>query len=177
MTSAAHLGHDISDSADMESDARVKRAKFIDDSVSVRENFSFANPVEVLRATKVHCSALYGCMLWRLDGDGASKVFARGIPQTSLKSDVLARYCKFMSSLQYSTSFEVTTVANIVLRNVRSNTGANVWFLEIGADVDPSAGVRAIKRALSGKISQGEDLSWLTKHQMGYTLKYRCNFD
>ena len=77
VASATHLGYEVNETGTMEMDARVKRAKFIADSVEVRESFSFASPVEVLRATKVYCSAMYGSMLWSMEiqwGDGRDDV-------------------------------------------------------------------------------------------------------
>ena len=71
MSSATHLGHEIHESGTMEHDARTKRAKFISDTVEVRDSFDFAPPVEVLRAVKIYCGALYGAMLWDLGGSGA----------------------------------------------------------------------------------------------------------
>ena len=43
--SAAHLGHIIHETGNMEKDIRVKRAVFIDESTTIREVFSFASPV------------------------------------------------------------------------------------------------------------------------------------
>ena len=78
---------------------------------------------------------------------------------TSLKTDMLSRYVKFVSSLQHSASAEV--VANIVLRDVRSNTGANVRFLETETGLDLRSGVSRIKRILTTKLCLPEDYdSW-----------------
>ena len=48
--SAVHLGHVLHQSGTMDKDIRSKRAKFIDESLKVREGFAFASPVEVLQA-------------------------------------------------------------------------------------------------------------------------------
>ena len=186
---ATHLGHEICETGEMESDAAAKRGKFIQDSVNVRETFSFASPVEVLRATKIYCCAIYGSMLWRLDGLAAGQVFrawntcvklAWGVPRathtyfvdqllscgmTSLKTDILCRYSKFISSLKNSPSVEVSVVANIALRDVRSNTGANVRFLTTESGLDPSEGTAAIKRALCDQLCQPEEIDkWRIKY-------------
>ena len=52
--SAVHLGHVLHQSGTMEQDIRTKRAKFIDESVDVRETFGFGSPSEVLRAVKLY---------------------------------------------------------------------------------------------------------------------------
>ena len=46
----------------------VKRAEFISKSTDIRETFSFASPVEVLRAVKVFAGDFYGANLWNLGG-------------------------------------------------------------------------------------------------------------
>ena len=48
--SATHLGHELHQSGSMEHDAKVARARYIDQTVEVRQSFSFASPVEVLHA-------------------------------------------------------------------------------------------------------------------------------
>ena len=40
---ATHLGHELSEFCNMELDARIKRARFIENSTSIREQFSFAD--------------------------------------------------------------------------------------------------------------------------------------
>jgi hypothetical protein len=46
-------------SGTMEYDARVKRVQFISNSYEVRELFSFASPLEILRAQKVYTCSFY----------------------------------------------------------------------------------------------------------------------
>ena len=69
--SATHLGHEIHESGSMDHDAKIARARFIDQSVEVRQAFSFASPAEVIRALQVYCSSHYGAVLWDLQGEGA----------------------------------------------------------------------------------------------------------
>ena len=59
----------------MDTDTRQKRAAFIDRSLLVREQFSFAHPMESLRAVRVYCCDHYGTMLWDLDGMMARQYF------------------------------------------------------------------------------------------------------
>ena len=151
---ATHLGHELHESGNMEHDAKVKRAEFIDKSVETRGTFKFASPVEVLHALKVYCSSFYGCMLWDLAGVGACQVFNAWNMATKLtwdcpretrtylvqqvlscglttaKTDVLLRYSKFFQSLRSSTSKEVATMANLVSRDVQTTTGTNLRLIE-----------------------------------------------
>ena len=75
VASAAHLGHEFHESGTMDHDTRVKRAEFISKSTDVRETFSFASPVEVLRAVKVFAADFYGSNLWKLRGSLAEQVY------------------------------------------------------------------------------------------------------
>ena len=52
---ADHLGHMLTDKGDMEQEAAVKRAKFIQSSVETREMLKWAAPAEVIKATKIYC--------------------------------------------------------------------------------------------------------------------------
>ena len=120
-------------------------------------------------------------MLWRFDGPAAGQVFrawntcvklAWGVPRAThtyfvdqllscglsgLKTDIMCRYTKFISSLKNSPSAEVSTLANIVLRDVRSNTGANVRFLTRETGLDPSEGISAIRLATQEQLCKPED--------------------
>ena len=44
------MGHELSELCDMELDARIKRARFIENSTAIREAFHFANPKQILEA-------------------------------------------------------------------------------------------------------------------------------
>ena len=119
VTNAMHLGHELDISGSMEHDAKVKRAEFIQKSTEIRETFSFASPVEVLRALKIYCSSFYGAMLWNFCGQNAEQLFnswntaiklSWSCPRDtrsylvqevlscgldSAKSDIITRYGKF----------------------------------------------------------------------------------
>ena len=71
--SALHLGHVLHQSGSMDQDIRTKRAKFIDESVEMRETFGYASPAEVLRI--VYVGSHYGSMLWDLGSDMATQYF------------------------------------------------------------------------------------------------------
>ena len=73
--SATHLGHELHQSGNMEHDAHVARARYIDQTVEVRQSFAFASPVEVLRALQIYCTSYYGAMLWDFNGDKAVQYF------------------------------------------------------------------------------------------------------
>ena len=73
--SATHLGTELSEDGSMDMDTKEKTAACITRSLEIREQFSFAHPMEVLSAVKVYCCDHYGSMLWDLQGDLATMYF------------------------------------------------------------------------------------------------------
>ena len=128
---ADHLGHVLHQSVTMDKDCNRARASFIDRSVDVRQQFSFAAPDLTLKMIQVLCSDGYGSMLWNLKSDSAESFFKRwntcvklvhDVPrstftylvegflakeQTSLRNQILSRYPGFYRKLQASPSKEV----------------------------------------------------------------------
>ena len=159
--SANHLGHMLHQSGTMDNDASIARAKFIDQSVETHQAFSFASPVEIIRALNVYCSSHYGSMLWELEGEAASQYFnswttaiklawdcPRGTSTylvqqvlacgpSSERVDIMARHSKFFQGLRKSPCREVAILANLIARDRRSVTGKNVRLVmeNSGADV------------------------------------------
>ena len=151
--SANHLGHTLHESGTMDQDVRVARAKLIHQLVDTQHSFSFASPVEILRAYQVYCSSHYGSMLWDMSGDSATQYFnswttgvklAWQCPRAtrtylvqqvlacggiSAKADIMSRYSKFFLSLRNSPCKEVSILANLVARDVRSVTGRNIKLI------------------------------------------------
>ena len=148
--SANHLGHMLHQSGTMDNDASIARAKFIDQSVETRQAFSFASPVEIIRAFHIYCSSHYGSMLWDMEGEAAKQYFnawttaiklAWDCPRgtrtylvqqvlacggSSARVDIMARYSKFFQGLRKSPCREVSILANLIARDRRSVTGRNV---------------------------------------------------
>ena len=151
--SALHLGHELHQNGTMEHDAKVARARFIDQTVEVRQSFSFASPVEVLHAMQVYCSSYYGSLLWDFRGYGASQFFNAwttatkltwGCPRAtrtylvqqvlacgyiSARCEIMSRFCKFFRGLLISPSREVAILANLLGRDIRSASGSNLALI------------------------------------------------
>ena len=151
--SATHLGHELHHSGTMDHDAHIARARFIDQSVEVRQAFSFASPVEIIRSLLVYCTSHYGAMLWDFQGEAATQycnswttaiklawdcprgtrtylvqqVLACGIQ--SARTEIMARYCKFFQGLRSSPCREVAVLANLVGRDMRTTTGKNLSLI------------------------------------------------
>ena len=120
----------------MEHDAKFARARYIDQTVDVRQSFPFASPVDVLRALQVYCSCYYVSLLWNFRDEWANKFFNSwtsavnltwGCPRptrtylvqqvlacgyTSARSEVMARVLKFFRGLLNSPNREVAILAN-----------------------------------------------------------------
>ena len=150
---ATHLGNELSEDGTMDMDNKEKTAAFITKSLEVREQFSFAHPMEVLRAVKIYCCDHYGSMLWDLQGDLANKYFntwktciklAWEVPRAThsyfldylsgglvtVRRDVIARYAGFYKSLLTSPCREVNILARMVAKDIRTTTARNLALLE-----------------------------------------------
>ena len=197
--SANHLGHMLHQSGNMEHDASIARAKFIDQSVETRQAFSFASPVEIIRALQVYNSSHYGSMLWDLEGEAASQYFnswntavklAWDCPRgtrtylvqqvlacgtSSARIDIMSRYCKFFRGLRNSPCREVAVLANLMARDRRSVTGSNVQLVmaKSGCDVwsDSPGKVRANLLEKEAVVVENRD-KWRVQY-LGTLLEHR----
>ena len=148
----------------MEYDCKCKKGRFIGNSLSIRETFSFAQPAQILKAVQVYCCDLYGSMLWNLFGEQAGQYYhswntctklvwnlprqthryfvdnllSCGLP--SIRSQVLNRYGNFVRSLLSSPSKEVAVVARITAMDASSITGLNVLNIRQESKVCPATG-------------------------------------
>ena len=167
------MGNTLTEKGDMEQDAVIKRAKFIQSSVETRELFRFAAPGEIVKALKVYSSSFYGSNLWELNGEKARQVYtawntavklAWDCPQQtrsyllqqvlscghcSARVDILSRYVKFFYSLRTSACFEVQVLSRLLARDVQSVTGKNLSYIASEAGLSPwRTSSRKIKAAL-----------------------------
>jgi hypothetical protein len=156
-----HLGNTLTEQGDMEQDAAVKRARFIQSSVETRELFKWAAPAEVIKATKIYSTSFYGSNLWDLGGDKAKQVYtawnttvklAWGCPQwtrtymmqqllccghTSARVDILCRYANFFHSLRKSACYEVQVLSRLLARDIQSVTGKNLQYIYDASGLSP----------------------------------------
>ena len=180
--SALHLGHVLHESGSMDQDVKVKRATFIEESNKVRETFEFASPTEVLRAVKVYVGSHYGSNLWQLDSHMAKQYFsawrtcvklAWQLPRsthtylvdhllsgdlTSVRTDALARYAKFLQGLGKSPSREVAVMYGVVSGDIQTTTGWNVSLLMVETGLNPTVATsQAFKKKLIRKTPEVPD--------------------
>lgn len=171
---AVHLGHVLHQSVSMEQDCHRARARFIDKSVDVRQQFYFAQPSQVLDMVQILCTDAYGSMLWDLQSNPAEQYFkcwntcvklVHDVPrstytylvegylareQTSLRTQVLSRYPGFYRKLLSSPSKEVRMLVKMVSKDPRSITCRNLKYLSLktGLEQPHSYGSWKVREAL-----------------------------
>ena len=156
---ADHLGHKLYQKTSMEKDCTRARGKFIQKTVELREQLSFAQPQQIMQAVQVLSTDAYGSMLWDLASSQAEQYFkcwntciklVYGVPrstftylvegffaagQTSLRNQIISRYPGFYRNLLKSPSKEVRLLARIVSDDPRSTTCSNLRYIERLADL------------------------------------------
>ena len=161
VASADHLGHVLHQSGTMDQDALVKRARFIDKTIGIRESFSFAYPDQIMRAVQVYACDGYGSMLYDFSTSSCESLFKSwntcikliwGVPRStftylvenvlasnfvSLRHQVYGRYVNYFHGLFKSSSKEVRHLVRIVSRDVRSTTCKNVMLLKAETGLSP----------------------------------------
>ena len=70
-----HLGHILHQDGTMDQDVKIRRARYIDRSVELREKMQFAGFDMIMKAHDIHCCDAYGAMLWKLRGRGSESFF------------------------------------------------------------------------------------------------------
>ena len=185
VASATHLGHELHETGTMDHDITMKRAEFINKSTEIREMFSFANPVEVLKAIKVYAADLYGSNLWQLGSAMAEQVYHAwntciklawhlphgthtyfvdrllGCGLSHVKTDTFAKYIKFFRALRESPSMEVSVLAHIVARDIRTTTGNNLHVIHDLTGLDPwSCFGSHVKKILGDRLAEVPQQDW-----------------
>jgi hypothetical protein len=157
-----HLGHTLHQTVTMDKDCHRARAKFIDSTVDVRLQFSFAQPQQVLKMVQLICCDAYGSMLWDLQSDSTEQFFqcwntcfklVYQVPrstltylvegylaysQVTLRNQILSRYPGFYRKLLVSPSREVMMLAKMVSSDPRSSTCKNLVLFLKGQGAAPS---------------------------------------
>jgi hypothetical protein len=150
---AEYLGHTLHQSVTMEMDSNRARAKLINKTVDVRDQFAFAHIRQQLQMIQLLRCDGYGSMLWELQSTNAEQFFksrnttvklvwgvARSTfrylvegffagEQISLRNQILSRYHGFFRGLLSSPSKEIRILARIVKDDPRSTTCRNLRYL------------------------------------------------
>ena len=144
----------------------MKRARFIQSAVETKELFKWAAPAEILKATKVYSTSFYGSNLWDLGDEKAKQVYSAwntavkmawdcplwtrtwmvqqllSCGHSSARVDILCRYVNFFHSLRRSASREVQVLSRFLARNVQSNTGKNLQYIQEETGLSPWSACR-----------------------------------
>ena len=161
VVSAVHLGHHLHQSCTMDQDVKIKRAQFIDNSLEIRDIFHFALPSQVLQAVQLYSLHCYGSMLWDLGGVKTHQFYrawntcvklVHGVPRSThtymvehllacefipVKTELFARYIKFIKSIKKSVCFEMRYLFSIVKNDIQSTTGGNLYTIQAENAVNP----------------------------------------
>ena len=135
--------------------------------------FNFAHPSEIVKAIEKYCSSWYGSNVWRLERDSVESILASW--RTCIKlswnitrscrnyfvdhvlapdsppliSSLLSRFHKFFVSLIDNENCEVSVIARLAARDLRSNLGSNLRLLKDTSGLDPwCTGTNAMKQRL-----------------------------
>ena len=156
-----HLGHTLTAAGSMEQDCRSKRSHFIDEAVKIREQFKFAHPSELLRATDTYCTSFYGSNLWDLRGEAANMLYCSwrtnvklvwNLPRSTrsyfidtLRApdcvppsvSLMTRQLTFFHSLLESPSTEAQVLSRLAARDVRTNLGSKLSHIKQESGFNP----------------------------------------
>ena len=198
VASALHLGHVLHESGSMDKDIKAKRASFIGESTEVRETFGFASPAEVIRAVKLYVGSHYGSNLWQFGSESAGQYFtawktcvklAWQVPRqthtyfldhllscgfSSARTDILARYTKFVRGLRASPSMEVAVMCGVAAVDVKTTTGGNLNLLRWETGLDTmSTSLDKVKLALGKRLAVVPDSDTWRVSYLGKLLEAR----
>ena len=145
----------------------------IDESVKIRETFSFAHPSEKIFAINKYCGSHYSSSLWDLKSTGLDSYCAawrnslklswnvdRGCHRYFLhnllapdvppiRSTLLSKFHGFFLGLLHSPSKEVSLLARLAAKDIKTVFGSNVKLFQEVSGLDPwEAGKWEMKRAL-----------------------------
>jgi hypothetical protein len=164
-----HLGNELHEDGNMNLDTKMKRSQYIQKSMEIADNFNFAYPREKLKVIKKEAGQLYGCTTWDLSGEEFRKTKncwrttvkdIYNVPrqtkryivdhllseETSIESDVITSYVKFVKTLLDSPSRSVSLVAETCRTDTRSILGTNITYLEELLDLDMLSSSRMLIR-------------------------------
>ena len=94
-----------------------------------------------------------------------------------VRDDILARYVTFLKSLRESPSVEVSVLANIVSRDIRTTTGNNLHLIRDLSELNPWACTsRQVKKVLGDRLSEVPVLDIWRLPYLGKLLEQRGEF-
>ena len=144
-----HLGNTINGTIDgAQLDTKIKNAIYIQNNVSLNQEFYFAHPKSKVKLKSIYNSHYTGSQLWSLFGNGANKfegTYNRSVKimydlpyathrffiehltdNPHMKKVLMRRYLTFIQSIEKSHKKSLHLLLNIARNDVRSVTGSNL---------------------------------------------------
>ena len=153
VTVGKHVGQNITNKANgLKKDILIKRAKFIEQNNSLRQEFSFASPETLIQLNQIFNSDFSGSCVWDLFCKEQEKLESSystairlmlGLPMHThrflieplsgrihLKSDMIKRFLNFLERIRKSEKSTLKYVPSTVSKDVRSVTGRNLVMIK-----------------------------------------------
>ena len=164
-----HLGNTVSNTMDGgQLDIKIKRAKYIDKNNSLQQEFYFAHPETKVKVNNIYNSHFTGSQLWKFGSNELGKFEATynrsiklmydiplathrffiepltGVPH--LSRILVRRFLSFIEKIQNSSKLALKQLLEIVMKDVRMTTGANLRSIMI------KTGMNRVEDLKAGKV-------------------------
>ena len=156
-TSSKHIGCLLNEDGTMDSDVKVKRAIFVNDCMSINNEFCFLKPEHQVKLVKLYCSHFSGSSAWSFNSVHFKQLMnswnvnvkvAYELPYAThsflaeeitggnnARQMVYKRFIKFLSSIANNRRQALVSLLNSVKTTCRSLTGGNLRILLLETDV------------------------------------------
>ena len=164
-----HLGNTVSNTINGgQLDIKIKRAKYIDKDNSLLQEFYFAHPQTKAKVNNIYNSHFTGSQLWKFGSNELGKFESTynrsiklmydiplathrffieplsGVPH--LSRILVRRYLSFIEKIKKSSKVALKQLLEMVMRDVRMTTGANLRFIMI------QTGMNRVEDLKAGKV-------------------------
>ena len=153
-----HLGNTISNTMNgNQLDIKIKRAKYIDKNNSLLQEFHFAHPQTKVKVNNIFNNHFTGSQLWKFGSNELEKFESTynksikimydlpvathrffieplsGVPH--MRRILVRRYLSFIENIRRSSKVSLNQLLELVQRDVRMTTGANLRLIMIMAEL------------------------------------------
>ena len=164
-----HLGNTVSNTMNGgQLDIKIKRAKYIDKNNSLQQEFYFAHPETKVKVNNIYNSHFTGSQLWKFGSNELGKFEATYNRSIKLMYDIplathrffiepltgvphfsrilVRRFLSFIEKIQNSSKLALKQLLEIVMKDVRMTTGANLRSIMI------KTGMNRVEDLKAGKV-------------------------
>ena len=181
-STAKHIGCTLKDDGSMDQDVKVKRATFINDCMSLNNEFFFLKPEDQFRLLVLYNAHFSGSSSWKFSSNPVQQLFnswhvntkvifdlpfgtrlfladglANGI---NAKKMVYSRYSKFLKSVANNRRPALRGLLNSVVNDVQSVAGGNIRTILLETNVLIVPGITlptAFKNYCAHETPQGQE--------------------